>query len=369
MAAGTEETLTDSKNIQANILKAMDSFEDKLATFDEILSKIKQSMPQSFIDYLNSDNTIIKEKEFQEDITLYKYGICNAIEITKETEENASGSVLNKFMANPQVKMTDEEKDSLVKVLEQQISHQLDDMILGLSDVREKLKGKNDAMRQFDDLATACSESSEMVKAHIINKLEAVIKEINEKDIEGIDYKSIGNIEEIDTKEILGKWGTIISPFETIVKAEYLFIDSRLKSKSIKKDIRQQTDLKYGLRYFKTVANHLPELVNQKYSFPHLSAIHSDEDQFFKRFTRSELKKIPEDQLAEEINKQYETALRDSENTPASSQDPSLLDKFKSVSPQTRLLIVIVIIIVAIVASLLLFYFLSSKDTVNQVVV
>ncbi|KAI5181118.1 hypothetical protein NEOKW01_1337 [Nematocida sp. AWRm80] len=380
MATGTtEDKVINSNFIQVNIIKILDSFKDKSATFNEILSKIKQPMALSFIDYLSKDSPIIKEEAFNEDIRLYKYGIFSAIEIAKEIGDNSSDSLLNKFMAKPQMAMTDEEKDSLVKALEQQISQQQSDLILGLWDVRERLVDKEDIMNRFDDLATACSESSEMVKACIIDKLESVIKEINKKNIKDIDYKNIDSIEEIeDTKEILEKWDTIIPPSQIIIAAEHLFIDSRLKSKSIKKDIRQQTDLKYGLRYFKTVANHLPELVNKKHKFPRLSTIHSDENSFFKKFTRSALKEKTLEQLAKDINNLYNKASEDPENrtapeehedTSASNQNPSLLEVFKSLSPQIRLLIVLVTVIVAIAASLLLFYSLESKEAGHQIFV
>ncbi|KAI5153025.1 hypothetical protein ENBRE01_3089 [Enteropsectra breve] len=167
---------------------------------------------------------------------------------------------------------------------------------------------------------------------------------------------------------------------QTILYAIYSFMNTYLYySITINSNSAQQDKLKDAFRFFKTLASHLPELVCQRNYLPNLSAIHSDEHPFLKKFTRSELEKMPADQLANYINALYETAsegledrslLEEAVNKVVLNTSPSLLDRFKSFSPQIRLLIVLVVIVaVAIAASLLLFYFLSHKEAGSQVVV
>ncbi|KAI5181115.1 hypothetical protein NEOKW01_1334 [Nematocida sp. AWRm80] len=86
----------------------------------------------------------------------------------------------------------------------------MNDRILGHWDVREKLKDKEDAMAQFNDLVKVCSASSALVKDHIIDKLERTLKDINKNSIKDIDCESIENIKELRLKEVRQQWDTML---------------------------------------------------------------------------------------------------------------------------------------------------------------
>ncbi|KAI5181117.1 hypothetical protein NEOKW01_1336 [Nematocida sp. AWRm80] len=404
-----EEKLIKSDLIQECIITTLNSLKKPPDSFDKVLLKINSDIKRFIIFYLNENSPTIKDEEFQKDIIAHKNGIISAIEISKNVEEKYN-SLVTSLVENSPIEMLNE-KQELASILKEEISNQLSDIILGLWDVRKKLKGKNNAMKRFKYLTTVCNESNEMVKVFLINSLQTALCSITNNGIEGIDYKSLDEIEELSLKEALDKWDTVIPYSQTIIEAIGILMEKRLYSNTlVKSDPDKQTNLKNALRFVKTLASHLPELVGQRNYLPNLSAIHSDEYPFLKKFTSSELEKIPEDQLADYVNALYETAsegledrslleeaverieievvvvkrikegdiverieeeevVKRIEEEPPISK-PSLLDRFKSFSPQIRLLIVLVVIVaVVIAASLLLVYFLSSKDTSHQMVV
>ncbi|KAI5179556.1 hypothetical protein NEOKW01_0019 [Nematocida sp. AWRm80] len=359
MIDDTKEKLINSEKIKESINHILGLHRPIPIPFEEIFLQIKNDIEKHFRKCLNTQNLTIKDEEFQKEIIAYKSGIITAIDITKETGENASDSILNKFMAKPQDYNTQEDKDSLADILEKEISKQLSDIILGLSDIKEKLKNNKEAMKRFENLEIAYNKSNSLVKNAILNDLQLALTDVNKKSIQGLNYKSIKKIKELSLQEVLNNWDIILTSSKTIVDDMNDIINALLYDENITTDPKKQDGLKYTLRFFKTVANHLPELIGQKSNLPNLSAVHSKKRPFFKKFTRSALKDKSSEQLAEEINKLYETASK-----------PSLLDRFKSLSPQIRLLIVLLVIVaVVIAASLLLFYLLSHKDTVQQVVV
>ncbi|KAI5181316.1 hypothetical protein NEOKW01_1510 [Nematocida sp. AWRm80] len=352
MTNPAEEKLINSDIIQESIVYSLDISKEPPKSMDELLLKVKKRLALFFLHYLNENNPIIKDEAFLKDLGLYAYGICSAIDISMDINDQHSDSILNKFIENPEKDILYKEKQELAGILEEQISKQLSDIILGLSDVKEKLKDKENVMKQFDSLANACSESNEIVKDCIIDVLENALNYINKNDIEYIDYNSLQEIE--DTQEMLRKWDIIIFSAETIVDNMKAIIDKMLyKNIEIKTDTKQQEDLKYVLSFFKTLANHLPELVSEKYGLPNLTAVHSSKNPLFKKFTRTELVDMPKYKIVEYIKRLHNTA---------SNTRPSFLYRFKLLSHSKQLVIVLLIIIVIVGIATLLIYALNNKD-------
>ncbi|KAI5179554.1 hypothetical protein NEOKW01_0017 [Nematocida sp. AWRm80] len=377
MVNSTEQKLTESEYICNNIIHHINSLEEEESlTVDNLVANTKKDLEKLFLQCFDQNNKIFKDIEFKKEIKSYKYGIFNTLEIP-ETVKTKITWLISSIVQKLYTEMDDNIKKQIAEALEEEISKHLNDMVLGLWDVRKKLKDNEDAMKRFNDLALIFSESSTLVKDNIIEKLNGTLQYINNHKIQGIDYKHINKITEIeDSDEVLQQWDIMIPPSQTIEISMDDTLNNLIYAKDINKDPTKQRKLNNALRFFKTLANHLPELIGKKNNFLSLSSIHLDENSFFKRFTRSALKDKSSEQLAEEINDLYNKASEDPENRampeglqPIRAFKPSLLDKYKSLSPQMRLLIVLVIIIVAIAASLLLFYFLSHKEAGNQVVV
>ncbi|KAI5181729.1 hypothetical protein NEOKW01_1893 [Nematocida sp. AWRm80] len=197
-----EETLTDSKCIEISVASTIDSFEKLPKTIDELLLKIKKDIKIFFTHYLNKSNPIIKDEAFRKNIIAYKNGIICAIEISEDTKEKYN-SLATSLVDNIPIEMSNE-KQELAGILQEEINNQLSDIILGFSDVRDKLKDKKDAMKRFKYLATVCNESNEIVKAFLINSLQPALDYISHNDIQGIDYKNIDDIKELP-QEVLEK--------------------------------------------------------------------------------------------------------------------------------------------------------------------
>ncbi|KAI5179550.1 hypothetical protein NEOKW01_0013 [Nematocida sp. AWRm80] len=356
----TEQNITNSKFIEGNIKYTLGFHKTKSTPFKDVFLEIKNNLHKQFLYCLNGKNAIIKNREFLEDIIIYKNEILNAIEIT---EDKNTDPVLKKYIDKPQTNITLEDNDKLIGPLEKQINQQLNDIILDLSDIKEKLKNSEYAMNQFKDLETACNESNSLVKSQIISDLQDTLTGINENHIKDIDYKSIDDIKELPLKEVLDKWNSMIQPSITIVGNMNIAFNVLLYDNEVKRSSQKRKKLKYTLRFFKTVANNLPELVGQIHGFPSLSAIHSDEASFLKKFTGTELKKMSEEHLVKYVNGLYETA---------SKKKPSILDRFKSHIPVSwrqqipSIIGIIIGIILLIAASLLLVYALDSKEAVHQ---
>ncbi|KAI5181963.1 hypothetical protein NEOKW01_2111 [Nematocida sp. AWRm80] len=363
-----EEKQTNSKSIKDIIIGILNSLKESPKTFDKVLLEIRKELIEYFRVNLNTNNTLIKSPPDLEEIKLYAEGICSAIEITGNPKDINSDSVLNSFIADPQMNITEENKKELAKILEKQICNQLSDILLGLLDIRGNLKDKNTIITKFNHLLTACNEFNEIVKVHIIDSLQQALNYISKNSIQGIDYNNLDEIEEIkDTEEILKNWDKMILPSQTITIAVSSLMNKLLYSHNhITTDAVQQKELKYALRFFKTLADHLPELVRKKYDFPNLAAIHSDKDSFFKKFTRPKLANKLKKELVNDINELYKTASKEVEDMSVLNTNPTLLDKFKSITVSRRLVIMVVAVAAIIVLVSLLVYILNNKDTAHQ---
>ncbi|KAI5179551.1 hypothetical protein NEOKW01_0014 [Nematocida sp. AWRm80] len=386
MDTNATEKLANSEFMADKIIHSIDLFKNTLNPFNKILLEFKKGLSLFLIDYFNVKNVIIKDEEFRENIMVYKHGIVSAIEISKDSEEKFT-SLLNDFTKNPEKDISSDEKKELADILENEVSMQLNDIILGLWNIRKEIKDKEGAITQFNDLAKACSALNSLVKDCIIDKIERSLEYIHNNKIDIINYNSIEEIGELPLEEVLEEWDIMMPSSETIIRSLNDIIDGLLSIQKPDTKSAQQKELEHALSFFKTVANNLLELVGKKYSFPNLSAIHSDKDSFFKKFTNSALKGKTADELVVKINDLYKTAsetpenmillnspenrneihIRDEENMHTYNSKLSLLNRFKSLSRTTRVVIVLYITVMIIIIISLLVYVLSSKETVHLV--
>ncbi|KAI5180277.1 hypothetical protein NEOKW01_0606 [Nematocida sp. AWRm80] len=365
MGDTSETTVIHSSTIQACVKEAIKAYITQVnfckttIPIDNLKLYIKAKIVSLFPECLNVSN---------KDIKSYANGICSAIEISMGTEEE---SILNKLISDPQMTMTNENKKELervlnnrqqIDVLEQKISSQLNDMVLGLLDVETKLKDDKNAIKQFNYLINISNIYNSLIKDQIIDKLEATLAHINRQEIPNINYTNIHDIEEVSINKALYTWNKITkSPSDTIGNMHSI-LDGFFQNHGdahIQLNQKQQEELKDSLRFFKTLANHLPEIVNKKYHSQNLSIIHSDENQpFFKRFSKSAIDTKELKHLVKDIDDLYKIVYR-----------PSLLDKFKSFSLPAKLVLVLHVIAMILAIISLLIYIFVNKDAIQQMFV
>ncbi|KAI5179559.1 hypothetical protein NEOKW01_0022 [Nematocida sp. AWRm80] len=345
----TGKELINSEKIKESISSALDLFQKAPKTIQEVFLKHKTDLAGCYTEWLNEDSSVIKGDE--KGNRLYVYGIVNAIAMTGDINSNF---LLGKFIDNSE-SITEEEKAQLADALEKEISKQLIDMLLGLSQVSQALEHDSEAMKEFNNLATACSASNEIVKSSIMDKLEQALADISEKGIEGIHYTRTEDIQELVFSEMQYKWNTMMPPSSTIVDSMNKLIDGLVQSEDIKTNTEKKNDLLYALKFFNTLANNLPVLVRRKSNLLKLPAVYPNEASFFKGFARSALQRKTDDDLVKEVHEKYKAASK-----------YTLLDRLKTLSYLERTLVIVLSLTAGIIIVSSMVYSLSSKDTVHQ---